>query len=262
LNDPKFDNIENATLLGAGALTAIGDDGANKLTGNAGANTLTGNGGNDTLDGGKGNDSMAGGLGDDVYVVDSATDKIGEALDEGTDEVRSSITFSLATFANVEMLTLLGAAAINGTGNASDNTITGNSGNNSLDGGGGDDTVAGGDGNDTLSDGAGANLLEGGKGDDTYIIGGAGNTISEAPGEGTDTVRSSIDFSLAALPEIENLTLTGAAVTGTGNAGKNLITGNDGNNSLDGAGGADTMAGGKGDDTYVVDDSGDVINEA
>src|SRR5262249_20781877 len=156
--------IENATLLGSAALFAVGDAGDNILTGNSAANKLTGSGGNDTLDGKAGNDSMAGGTGDDLYFVDSATDKISEALRERSGEVRASVPCSRATFANVEMLTLLGAAAINGTGNASDNTITGNSGNNSLDGGGGDDTLAGGDGNDTLGDSVGSNLLEGGKG--------------------------------------------------------------------------------------------------
>jgi len=50
----------------------------------------------------------------------------------------------------VENLTLTGAAAINGTGNAGNNVITGNSGNNILNGGAGLDTLTGGAGNDVF----------------------------------------------------------------------------------------------------------------
>src|SRR5882724_2118236 len=263
LNDAKFDNIENATLLGT-AGTATGDTGNNKLTGNTGANTLTGNGGNDTLDGGKGNDSIAGGSGNDIYVVDSLKDVVSDTGGDPGDEIQSSITLSLAAFANIENLTLLGVAAINGTGDGGDNIITGSDGNNSLSGGSGMDTLAGGLGNDTLSGGPDDDSLAGGKGNDIYVVAaGVGNdTISEAADEGTDTVQSSVDFSLAAIANVENLTLTGAAVSGTGNAGKNALTGNDGNNTLDGGGDADTMAGGKGNDTYIVDSDSDVVNEA
>ena len=263
LNDAKFDNIENATLLGT-ASTATGDAGANKLTGNAGANTLTGNGGNDTLDGGKGNDSMAGGSGNDIYVVDSLKDAISDSGGDASDEIQSLMTLSLAAFTNIENLTLLGVTAINGTGDGGNNIIAGNDGNNSLSGGSGMDTLTGGLGNDTLSGGPDDDSLAGGKGNDTYVVAaGVGNdTISEATDEGTDTVQSSVDFSLVAIANVENLTLIGAAVSGTGNAGKNALAGNDGNNTLDGGGGADTMAGGKGNDTYIVDSDSDVVNEA
>jgi Ca2+-binding RTX toxin-like protein len=51
---------------------------------------------------------------------------------------------------NLENLTLTGTTAINGTGNALDNTLTGNTGNNILDGNSGNDTLTGKAGNDTL----------------------------------------------------------------------------------------------------------------
>ena len=73
---------------------------------------------------------MAGGLGNDIYVVDNVGDVVTEADNAGTDTVRSSITYTLG--ANVENLTLTGAAAINGTGNALANIITGNGAANIL----------------------------------------------------------------------------------------------------------------------------------
>jgi Ca2+-binding RTX toxin-like protein len=51
----------------------------------------------------------------------------------------------------VENLTLTGAAAINGTGNAGNNVITGNTADNLLNGSAGNDTLNGGAGLDTLT---------------------------------------------------------------------------------------------------------------
>ena len=92
-----------------------GLDGNDTLNGGAGNDTLSGGDGNDTLDGGTGSDNMNGGLGDDLYIVDSAGDVAGEVAG-GIDTVQSSVTHTLST--NMENLTLTGAAAINGTGNA------------------------------------------------------------------------------------------------------------------------------------------------
>ena len=54
-------------------------------------------------------------------------------------------------------------------------------------------------------------MLEGGTGDDTYIVYAATDQVIENPGEGTDTVRSSLSFTLG--EDLENLTLTGTAAT-------------------------------------------------
>src|SRR5262249_8135856 len=78
---------------------------------------------------------------------------------------------------------------------------------------------------------------------------------------GVDTVLSSVSYTLVD-PNVENLTLTGAAVTGIGNGLANKITGDAADNSLDGQGGADTMIGAAGNDTYFVDDAKDVVTEA
>jgi Ca2+-binding RTX toxin-like protein len=137
-----------------------------------------------------------GGLGDDIYIVDNSADLALENASEGTDTVQSSVTYSLVSA--VENLTLTGVAAINGTGNVLNNTLTGNSA---------------------------ANVLSGGLGDDTYVVVSTGDTVVENANEGIDTVQSNITYTLGA--NVENLTLTGAtAINGTGNVLNNTLTGN------------------------------------
>jgi Ca2+-binding RTX toxin-like protein len=186
-----------------------------------------------------GADTLIGGAGNDTYVVDNSGDFVVENAGGGTDTIQSSLTYSLVGLPNVENLTLTGSAA-NGTGNSGNNVLTGNSGNNVLNGG---------DGNDTLNGLAGIDTLIGGKGNDIYVVDTTTDVITENAGQGTDTIQSSVTFTLAALPNIENLTLTGtAAINGTGNGGNNVLTGNTGNNTLTGGGGSDTFNGGAGAD--------------
>lgn len=248
-NDVLVGSSGNDTIHGlAGNDTVSGGAGDDQLFGDAGTDTLNGQTGNDTLDGGIGNDVLAGGIGDDTYIVDSATDIITENLNEGVDSVQSTVTYTLA--ANVENLTLLTASAINGTGNALDNILTGNAAVN---------TLSGGAGNDTLDGGAGADILVGGAGNDTYIVDNSGDLITEGASAGTDLVQAGVNYTLAA--NIENLVLTGTAITGTGNTLNNVLTGNSANNTLDGGAGADKLIGGLGNDSYIVDNISDTITE-
>jgi Ca2+-binding RTX toxin-like protein len=239
--------VENYTFLGSTAVNFTGNSGANRITGTAAADTLNGNGGDDTLVGGAGNDSLIGGAGNDTYVIDSASDKIGETGSDAGDSVQAAIAvdLSLAPFAGIENVTLTGTGAINATGSGIANRLVGNDGANVLDGKGGADT------------------LEGGKGNDTYLVDSSADSVVEIAGGGTDTVKSTVAYTLAD-PNVENLTLLAGAgaIGGTGNDLANIITGNESANLLDGGNGTDTLAGGAGNDTYVVNVSSDVVTEA
>jgi Ca2+-binding RTX toxin-like protein len=123
---------------------------------------------------------MAGGAGNDTYIVDNAGDAIVEW--RGRDRHGAELgQFHAGCRGRKPDLT--GAAAINGTGNALNNTITGNLAANVLDGG------------------AGADAMAGGAGNDTYIVDNASDTVVEAADGGTDTVQSS-DQPLTAEVEI------------------------------------------------------------
>ncbi|MBD2494355.1 Calx-beta domain-containing protein [Nostoc sp. FACHB-280] len=296
-------NVENLTLTGTSQINGTGNAGHNilkgnsannKLIGNAGNDTLDGGAGNDTLDGGVGNDLMIGGVGNDIYYVDSSNDQIIELANEGTDNVFAGVSWVLSDA--LENLTLTSTDAINGTGNALNNSITGNNANNKLLGGDGDDTLKGeggndildgGAGNDTLTGGSGNDILIGGAGNDSYYVDSSNDQIIELVNEGTDTVRTTVNWTLG--DNVENLVLTGtSAINGTGNALKNTITGNTadnqlsggdnddnligdagndtldggaGNDTLDGGVGNDLMVGGAGNDIYYVDNSNDKIIE-
>ncbi|UZE21233.1 M10 family metallopeptidase C-terminal domain-containing protein [Pseudomonas sp. B21-056] len=234
-------NLENLTLTGTAAING---------TGNALGNVLTGNAGNNVLDGGVGRDTLIGGAGNDTYVVDNLGDTVTELADEGRDLVRTSVSHTLST--NVEDGQLLGIAAINLVGNASDNSLLGNSAANVL---------SGLDGADTLDGGAGADTLIGGTGNDTYIVDNLKDIVSEAStlDSEIDTVRSSVSWTLGA--NLESLTLTGTAlINGTGNALDNVLTGNAASNTLNGGAGNDQLDGGAGNDLLIGGIGTDTLN--
>ena len=153
----------------------------------------------------------------------------------------------------------IGTASVTATINNDDQRIDGTGGADNLVGNAEANTIYGGDGNDTLDGGVGSDSMVGGTGNDTYVVDNAGDTVVEVANGGTDTVRTSIDYTLNA--EVEHLIYTGAlAFTGNGNDGANSITGAAGNDTLDGYAGNDTLSGGAGDDVLYGGAGNDVLD--
>ncbi|MEK7592928.1 MAG: calcium-binding protein [Patescibacteria group bacterium] len=279
------DNIENLTLTGSADIDASGNDLDNVLTGNAGDNILDGGEGNDTLIGGRGNDTYLFGpeSGQDViFDKDNAPGNLDTLLfSPGSELFDLVVTRDLEnlylelgdtrlTLSNwfagedfrIEQLVFAGSGEIldaatleslviaaPGTDDA--DFLFGGSDDDVIESLGGDDTVYGFAGNDTLDGGLGADTLIGGIGDDSYVVDDAGDVVVEDCREGTDTVLSSVSYTLD--DNVENLTLTGTAdINATGNDLDNILIGNDGNNVL---------AGGAGNDTYVLNNAGDTVVE-
>ena len=123
-------------------------------------------------------------------------------------------------------------------------------------------------GNDRLDGGKGADHMFGGLGHDEYVVDSSGDVVDETGGNGIDTVYSSVSFSLAdplhAIGSIENLTLTGKAVSAIGNQLDNTLIGNSRANVLTGGAGADRLDGGGGTDTasYETSTSGVAVSLA
>lgn len=279
------DAVEGGRLI-------IGSSGNNSLTPtatNAAYQTtpfddmIYGLAGNDIIDGGTGADIMDGGAGDDVYYVDQYSDdgnsfnddRIIELQGGGLDLVNSTVSYSISNSYEVENLTLIGSAAINGTGNANNNVLTGNGatnilmgdlGDDFLFGGAGDDILYGGAGQDRLDGGTGADLMSGGDGADIYVldtfsddgISTNDDQVIEFANGGEDTIIASFSYTLGS--ELENLTLTGSAISGTGNSKANILNGNGLANTLSGMDGNDIINGARGDDLLRGGGGNDVID--
>jgi Ca2+-binding RTX toxin-like protein len=290
------DRIGKLNLLAgynaSGGVDTLPGAGGYSLTGTTGNDSLVGGSGNDVLDSvGGGIDTLVGGKGDDTYGIYNSANIITENPNEGTDTVWTAVNYLLP--GNVENMYLVGS--INGTGNASNNTIggyglgdnliDGAAGNDTIDGGAGNDALYGGDGNDILRGGDGNNTLDGGAGndvlfssatsvdnlaggtgDDVYEIHNIADIITENPGSGIDTVWTDVSYTLAA--NVENMYLVGS-INGTGNAGDNtiggygagehIIDGGAGNDTLIGGTSSDTLLGGAGNDALSGGDGNDII---
>jgi len=164
---------------------------------------------------------------------------------------------------------------VEGTGNATANTIVGNASANSLFGGAGNDSLDGGAGNDTLSGDGGNDSMAGGAGNDYYIVDTSLDVVVENSASGTDSVLVNITGHVLA-DNVEWM-IMGTGLSGTGNAIANtlvgdadaeLLVGNGGNDSISGGGGndkiqganattfgkseIDTLTGGDGNDQFVL----------
>ncbi|MBG1269890.1 calcium-binding protein, partial [Nostoc sp. WHI] len=281
-NDSIIGDTQNNQLSGNnGNDTINGGAGNDTLNGGAGTDTFIGSQGNDSIDGGDGIDTAdysqlgqtitlsgvgtvtkAGGLGQDqlfkVERIVANASVANNTIDASQSLPGVSITVNLQTQSlaanNVPGLGRLPFTVVNfdnviGT-NAND-TIVGDNQNNRLSGNSGNDTLNGGFGTDTLI---------GGLGNDTYIIDSTLDTITETANSGTDTVQSSVTYTLGV--NLENLTLTGtSAINATGNSLNNVIFANNssGNDTLNGRAGDDTLSGGTGNDILNGEDGDDSL---
>jgi hypothetical protein len=121
-----------------------------------------------------------------------------ESDGEGTDQVNSSVAFSLAG-QYIERLTLTGSATSTAPATRSTTSSHGNAGNNVLNG-------------------RRARIPWPRRRQRHYTVDNAGDTVIESSGQGTDQVNSSVSFDLAG-QYIERLTLTGSGnINGAGNS--------------------------------------------
>jgi Ca2+-binding RTX toxin-like protein len=225
--------------------------------------------GNDIVNPGLGVDTVNGGSGgDDLIILDYS---VGDDADAGPvvyNNASSFIRRSLSTGTILDQATVNGFERVRFTGTSKADVIVGYNGSDLILAGSGDDSIAAGSGNDWIDGGPGADTMIGQNGNDTFIVDDPGDVVTETAGtgNGTDTVRASIDYALPA--SVENLVLTGNAVNGTGNSVANQVTGNTRNNYLRGEGGNDTLNGGGGTreidrlngganaDTFVLGEAG------
>ena len=136
------------------------------------------------------------------------------------------------------------------TGDQFINTLTGGAFNDTIFGLANRDTLVGNGGDDILDGGVNRDVMIGGTGNDIYYVDNAFDVVTETAGQGTDTVISSVQMTLAA--NIENGTVTGANnIRLSGNALDNRLHGNLGNNRLEGFDGKYVISGGGGNDTIL-----------
>lgn len=137
------------------------------------------------------------------------------------------------------------------TGDYDTNVLVSKPENASLFGGADFDLLFGNTGDDLLDGGQGADKMAGGGGNDTYIVDNLGDEVFERPGDGMDSIISSVGLSLP--QNVENGTLYNAQSTSlTGNNLNNiLINLSDFSQILNGASGEDQLHAGTSGDTLL-----------
>jgi Ca2+-binding RTX toxin-like protein len=258
-------------------------DGSNHddfLVGNGEANRLGGAGGDDNLKGGGGDDFIHGGSDNDILKGGGGADTLHGGMGINTaayNESPAGVTVSLisdlagggdATGDELDAIqnlmgsghddTLIGDNGVNVLRGADGNDeLKGWGGADTLLGEGGNDTLGGGEGHDTLDGGAGNDTMRGGLGNDSYVVNAAGDTVIESGGQGDDTVRTSVSWTLTAGADVETLRTTSdagmSAINLTGNSSGNTVRGNGGSNVINGGDGNDSLTGLAGQDSFRFD---------
>ncbi len=176
-----FRSIEDFFVLGTGSDILIGGAGDDVLMADGGDLVFTLDGSNEAwlfLDGEAefregvprlADDLFIGGMGDDTYILYGQEQTIAEFENEGTDTVKSTVSFVLGDHLENLMLVsppvrfddednVIPPLPLDGTGNELDNVLFGSGDANVLSGLLGRDTLAGSGGSDTLRGGAGHDI--------------------------------------------------------------------------------------------------------
>ena len=242
--------------------TLNASDDADEIWGYGGKDTIFAYGGDDNIEGGEGADYIHGGNGIDAARYDGSAAGVYVSLATGTGIGGDAQGDRLVSIEN------LVGSAFNDilSGNGGINTLAGGRGNDQLKGFGGNDTLWGSEGDDHLMGGEGADTMRGGDDNDTYYVDNWADVVIEDAGNGFDTIRTEIAFTLPNGLSIEVLRTIDdngtAAIDLLGNTGNNQIIGNNGDNVINGGAGADQMSGRGGNDTYTVDNVSDTVAES
>lgn len=230
-----------------------GDDYVESYGGN---DILNGGNGNDYLYAGSGNDTVDGGAGDDMIV---GGDGAGDDIYRGGVGV-DTVKYTSATLAiNVNLTSgKASGSEINNDKLYDIENVIGGDGSDVIVGSKVTNYLYGGIGNDNIDGAAGSDYLYGGIGNDTYRVDNVSDAVYEYSNEGTDTVQSSVSYTLSEY--VENLTLLNSSnINATGNAQANTLLGNAGANTLSGGDGDDVIYGGLGKDTLVGGNGSDAF---
>ncbi len=228
---------------------------ADVILGGPGSDTLHGSKGNDEITGGPGNDTIDGGDDIDTAVFRGSRAEYRISYDEGTQ--RYTVTDQRSNRDGVDTLTQVEffrfADGVRAAGPGESGTIlAGTAMADQLKGGDGPEVLYGEQGDDLLDGGGGIDWMYGGPGNDVYVLSEVGDAVVELPDEGIDSLIVDFSFSLALLPNVENLSAGGTSpVTLTGNDSANVLKGGPGADRFIGAGGNDTIDGAGGLDTAV-----------
>ncbi|MEJ6850557.1 calcium-binding protein [Sinorhizobium fredii] len=220
---------------------------ADTLVGSSGHDDMFGWGGNDTFSGGLGDDFMVGGQGKDSYDGGAGNDSLSFVDALGDPAALQGIVLDAAAgtvtdpYGNTETFTSM--ESFRGTQFA--DTIRGSSADEQFVGFGGRDYIDGRGGFDSIRFHRDA--------DHGGLLGVTVNLATGVAVDGFGKTDTIVNF--------EAIHSTKFADKLTGNGEDNYFRADAGNDFIDGGLGADTMEGGSGNDTYVVNETGDVIDE-
>lgn len=181
-------HLENLTLIGAGNISAAGNELKNTIKGNSGNNQISGESRSDTLLGKAGNDVLYGGKGNDTLKGGGGSDHL--------------------------------------FGSLGNDVLFGDDGRDELYGGRGADDLRGGDGADVLIGGLGQDTLRGGDGTDTFRFVRAGQSPSSGQRDKiTDFTSGEDAIDLKDLTSIRLDVAIGGSFSGQGPSLRTLVKG-------------------------------------